>query len=183
MEKDTAKKTKSSRSAKTPAQEVVYEEEVKSVSKPVVKKIDPDQIVRVINGFQGELVYRSRKTGELYKWSEFGDDQDMELSELKSARSSSKKFFENNWFMFDEDWIVDYLGMKKYYKHAIKVEDFDELFEKSSDEITEIVSAMSAGQRKSVAYRARQLIDEEVIDSIKKIDALEKCLNTKLVER
>lgn len=151
--------------------------------RPIPKDIDPDQIVTVRNGFQGRLAYQSRRTGELWVWDSFGAEQDMELSELKNARNSNKKFFINNWFMFDEDWIVDYLGMRQYYKHSLNIRDFDDLFEKSADEIAKIVSKLSDGQRKSVAYRARQLIAEEKIDSNKVISTLEKSLGVELIER
>lgn len=154
------------------------------VEKPLIpKKIDPNQIVTVRNGFQGRLVYKSRRTGERWAWDAFGAEQDMELSELKNARNANKKYFINNWFMFDEDWIVDYLGMRQYYKNSLPIQDFDKLFEKSASEIEKVVSKLSEGQLKSVAYRAKQLIAEGGIDSNKVIATLEKCLGTELVER
>lgn len=161
--------------------ETVVENEVKTGA--TVKEIDPNQIVSVRNGFQGRLVYRSKRTGELWGWESFGAEQDMELSELKNARNSNKKFFINNWFMFDEDWIVDYLGLRQYYKNALNIKDFDKLFEKPIDEIENIVSNLSEGQQKSVAYRARQLISTGEIDSNKVISTLEKCLGVELIER
>ena len=155
-----------------------------AMEKPLVpKEIDPNQIVTVRNGFQGKLVYKSKRTGELWAWDSFGAEQDMELSELKNARNSNKKFFINNWFMFDEDWIVDYLGMRQYYKNSLPIQDFDKLFEKSATEIEKIVSKLSDGQKKSVAYRAKQLIAEEKIDSNRVIATLEECLGTELVDR
>lgn len=147
------------------------------------KTIDPDQIVTVRNGFQGRLVYRSRKTGERFVWDEFGSEQDMELSELKSARSSNKKYFINNWFMFDNPEIVEYLGLSQYYKFALSIDEFDDLFGKSADEIESVVNRLSAGQKNSVAYRAKQLIADGAIDSNRVIATLEKCLNVELVER
>lgn len=152
--------------------------------KPLIpKEIDPNQIVTVRNGFQGRLVYKSKRTGERWAWDAFGAEQDMELSELKNARNSNKKYFINNWFMFDEDWVIDYLGMRQYYKHSLPIQDFDKLFEKPASEIEKVVSKLSEGQRKSVAYRAKQLIAEGGIDSNKVIATLEKCLGTELVER
>lgn len=151
--------------------------------KPVARKVDPHDLVTVRNGFQGKLVYVSKKTGERFVWEEFGEEQDMEIGELRNARSSSKAFFENNWFMFDEQWIVDYLGMNKYYKYALKIEDFDETFKKTPEEIEKIVAGMTAGQKKSMAYRARALIADGDIDSNRVIAALEKCLDTQLIER
>lgn len=168
-----------STAAERPAAEVS-----ETTTKPVVpKEIDPNQIITVRNGFQGRLVYKSKRTGERWSWESFGAEQDMELSELKNARNSNKKYFINNWFMFDEDWVIDYLGMRQYYKNSLNIQDFDQLFKKPVGEIEDIISKLSEGQRKSVAYRAKQLIAEEEIDSNRVINTLEKCLGVELVER
>lgn len=168
-----------STAAERPAAEVS-----ETTKKPVVpKEIDHNQIITVRNGFQGRLVYKSKRTGERWSWESFGAEQDMELSELKNARNSNKKYFINNWFMFDEDWVIDYLGMRQYYKNSLNIQDFDQLFKKPVGEIEDIISKLSEGQRKSVAYRAKQLIAEEEIDSNRVINTLEKCLGVELVER
>lgn len=164
--------------------DVNVQEEPASTGKPYIPKdVDPNQIVTVRNGFQGRLVYKSKRTGECWSWESFGAEQDMELSELKNARNANKKYFINNWFMFDEDWIVDYLGLKQYYKNSLRIHDFDKLFEKPIPEIEKTIAKLSDGQKKSVAYRAKQLIADEKIDSNKVITALEKCLDTELVVR
>lgn len=168
-----------STAAERPAAEVS-----ETTKKPVVpKEIDPNQIITVRNGFQGRLVYKSKRTGERWSWESFGAEQDMELSELKNARNSNKKYFINNWFMFDEDWVIDYLGMRQYYKNSLNIQDFDQLFKKPVGEIEDIISKLSEGQRKSVAYRAKQIIAEGEIDSNRVINTLEKCLGVELVER
>lgn len=151
--------------------------------KLIPTNVDVHQYITVKNGFQGVLVYVSTRTGEQFIWNEFGAEQDMELQELKSAKSSSKKFFENNWFMFDDDWVIEYLGVGRYYKDAISIDRFDELFSMEPDKIVKTVSKLSDGQKRSVAYRARQLIAEGQIDSNKAIAALEKSLGVKLVEK
>ncbi len=147
------------------------------------KDIDPDQYITVRNGFQGRLVYKSKKTGEKYVWDAFGDEQDMELSELKRARSSSKAHFINNWFMFNEPWVVDYLGVGQFYKSAVRIEDFDKIFSLPASEVEKALDGMPEGQKRSAAYRARQLIEEGAIDSNKTIAALEKGLGVQLVEK
>lgn len=149
----------------------------------VPKEIDQHQIVTVRNGFQGRLVYKSRKTGERFVWEGFGDEQDMEIGELRNAKSSNKKYFEHNWFMFDEAWIADYLGMSKYYRFAIPISEFDKFFDKPAEDLESALDKLSDGQKRSVAYRARQLISEGSIDSNKTIAVLEKCLGVELVER
>lgn len=149
----------------------------------VAKSVDPEKYVIVRNGFQGKLVYKSPKTGERYVWDGFGTEQEMQLRELKNAKNASKKFFVNNWFMFDEDWIIDYLGVGQYYKYAIKIDSFDDVFKKSPAELKKTIAALSEGQKKSVAYRAMELIAADEIDSRKTISALEEALGIELIER
>lgn len=186
----SASEATASHEAATPREAVQPQEasatEAKSAAatKPIVaKEIDPHQYITVRNGFQGRLVYKSAKTGERFVWDNFGDEQEIELLELRNAKNSAKKFFENNWFMFDEDWVVDYLGLKQYYKHSIKIEDFDKIFKMSPTEIKKVVGELSKGQKKSVAYRAKVLIAEGEIDSNKAIAALEESLGIELIER
>lgn len=149
----------------------------------VKKNLDPNMIVTVKNGFQGLLVYKSRRTNERFVWETFGDEQDMDLQELKNARNSSKTFFENNWFLIDDPEVLEYLGVSQYYKYALNFDSFDGLFNKTPDEISDTISRLSAGQKKSVAYRAKELIANGSIDSIKVINALEESLSIELIDR
>lgn len=145
--------------------------------------LDPNLVVTVKNGFPGMLVYISRKTGEKFVWQEFGDEQDMELGELKNARNSSKKFYMNNWFLIDDPAVLDYLGVADYYKYATKNAGFEKLFDKTPAEIKRDVATLSDGQKRSVGYRARQMIKDGELDSVKKISALEEALGITLIER
>ena len=149
----------------------------------VVKDVDPEQYVIVRNGFHGRLVYKSSRTGEKFVWDDFGSEQEMQLRELRNAKNTSKKFFINNWFMFDETWIIDYLGVGKFYKNAINIEHFDDVFKKSASELKRIINGMSAGQKKSITYRAIELISSGEIDSRKTISALEEALGIDLIEK
>lgn len=182
MENETVNKSRSRRNTTESAEP--ENTQIVNDKKPLTPKdIDPNQYVTVRNGFQGRLVYKSKRTGERFVWDAFGAEQDIELNELRNARNSNKKYFINNWFMFDEQWVVDYLGMGKYYKFAISIQDFDKLFTKSASEIEKTIANLSDGQKRSVAYRARQLIADGGIDSNKLIATLEKCLGVELVER
>lgn len=166
--------------SKSAAEQAVEEQEVQVI---VPKEIDPDQYVTVRNGFHGRLIYKSPRTGEKFVWGEFGDEQEMQLRELRDAKNSKKSFFINNWFMFEEPWVIDYLGMRKYYKYAVKIEDFDNIFKKTPAQIEKTVGDMSQGQRRSLIYRATELIASGDIDSRKVIQALENALGVELAEK
>lgn len=149
----------------------------------IPKDVDDTQYVTVRNGFQGQLVYKSKRTGETFVWDSFGSEQEMELRELRNAKNSYKKFFINNWFMFVEDWIVNYLGVRQYYKNAIDIDHFDDIFTQNPAELKKTIAALSDGQKRSVAYRAKELIFDRKIDSLSVISALEDALNIELVEK
>lgn len=185
--KGTTAKTSTSQKARVDAPATkpeIIEKPIEAV-KPVVKEIDPTQYVTVLNGYQGKLTYKSKKTGELFKWNEFGSEQEMELRELRNAKNTYKKYFEKNWFMFSDEfaWVIDYLGVGQYYKNAISIDEFDTIFQKTPDELKKIIEGLSDGQKKAVAFRAKTLIANEVIDSNKVIRTLEEILGVELIER
>lgn len=149
----------------------------------VKRELNPNMIITVKNGFQGRLIYKSRRTQERFEWESFGDEQDMDLQELKNAKNASKAFFENNWFLIDDPEVLEYLGVTQYYKYALNFNSFDNLFKMDADDIKKTISRLSVGQKKSVAYRAKQLISDGIIDSIKVISALEDSLSIELIDR
>lgn len=171
--------------ANTASKASVNKEMVEDNTPIVPKDVDPNTIITVKSGLHGKLVYVSPRTHEEYIWDEFGDEQEMELRELRNAKSSAKKFFENNWFMFPDDyaWVIPYLGLNKYYEFAIKLDDFDSIFSMTPKKIIETVGKLSPGQKKSLSYHARQLVADGEIDSRKVIAALEEALGTELIER
>lgn len=146
------------------------------------RTFQPTDYVTVRNGTQGVLVYKNTHTGETFIWNNFGDEQEIELRELKNAKSASKSFFINNWFLFDDPTVVDYLGVSQYYKYALNTDDFNDLFNKTPEEVAEILPNLSDGQKKSVAYRAYQLIKDGTIDSVKMIKVLQEGLNVRLTD-
>lgn len=157
--------------------------EPKKTYKPKAIELDPHMYVPVRNGFNGKLIYISRKTGERYVWENFGDEQDMELMELRAAKTSYKAFFENNWFLIDDPDVIEYLGVERFYKDALTFDEFDTLFQMDPDEIENKVSGLSKGQKMSLKYRARQMVKNGQIDSIRVITILERLLETELINR
>lgn len=165
-----------------PANEDTAPVKTKENVKVRVKELKPTDYVTVKNGFAGRLVYASKRTGERFIWPELGDEQDIELQELKNAKNSSKGFFINNWFLFDDPAVIAYLGLERYYQNTLNAEDFQGLFEKTPAEIEKIISKIPNGQKASLAFYARQKIANNEIDSLKVINLLEKYLNIQLIE-
>ena len=152
---------------------------------PIPENVNPNEIVMVRNGFNGHLVYISPRTQERYSWDGYGDEVEMEIRELRSAKGSQKAFFENNWFMFDDEysWVIPYLGVSKYYENAVTVEQLEEIIDKSPSEIKKWCARLNEGQRDSFVLMVKEKYFNGEIDSMKTITALETGLGIKLIER
>lgn len=163
-------------------EETVKKDTPKRAAKEEPKKIDESQYVTVKNGFHGRLVFISPRTGEKFYWDNYGDEQDIELRDLKGAKASSKAFFENNWFILDE-WVIQYLGVDSYYRHAVAPGDCDKLFRLPVNDLKTEIAAMNDSQRSSVIVRARELINSGDLDSLRVITALEEALGVELIAK
>ena len=149
---------------------------------PIPDDVSPNDIIMVRNGFNGRLIYVSSKTNEKYIWDSFGDENEMELKELRMVKGSQKGFFEKNWFMFDDEysWVIPYLGLTKFYEDTISIDEMDDLFKKSPTEIKRVCSKLNTGQKESMRNKAREKYSNGDIDSLKTIRALEEGLNISL---
>lgn len=183
--KSTTRKTVSADVDETEA--VAVEKTVASKKdEPIVpKEVDLNELITVKNGYSGKLVYVSARTHERFVFDGFGDEQEIELRELRNAKSSAKSFFVNNYFMFgpEFEWVPAYLGMGKFYKNSIKPDEFEDLFNLPADEIKAKLDKLTDGQKKAVNYMAREKIANGEIDSRKTIATLEESLGVQLIEK
>lgn len=183
--KTAARRASTKKPAPAPVVEEVQEVSAtiaeKDTSAAQAKELRAEDFVIVRNGFNGKLVYRSRSTKELFIWDGLGAEQEMELRELKHARNSARSYFENNWFLFDDPAIPQWLGVGMYYNGALSAEEVDALFSKIPEEIEKALFIMPSGQKETVANRAKELLrTSDKIDSLKVISALERGLGVAL---
>lgn len=170
----------------TPVDRVEREEQAPiEKEQPRQVEVDIHQYIPVRNGFNGMLDFLSQRTNTITHWDAFGDVQFIELIDLQLAKSTAKKFYENNWFQFDEDylWVIEFLGVQPYYQYAITPEEFDEIVRMSPDEVTKRMSRLSKGQKQTYVQYAREKVADGTIDSRKVIAVLEKVLNVDLDEK
>lgn len=165
---------------------VIADTETPKRDKPIVpREVDLGELITVKNGYNGKLVYVSSRTHERYVFDGFGDEQEIELRELRNAKSAAKTFFTNNYFMFgpEFEWVPAYLGMARYYKNSIRPDEFEDLFNMPADKLRDRIEELNDGQKKAVNYMAREKIANGEIDSRKTIAMLEEALGVQLIEK
>lgn len=156
--------------------------EKRKQSKPKVRKaIDPNLYVTVKNGFHGSLIYKDTTTGEEHRWSEFGDEIEMTFGSLQRARSAQRKFFTENWWLIDDQEVLEALNATKYYENALTYDDFENIFSLPVKEISDKVGELSRSQKRGVVYTAKQKIESGELSDLNIIRALEEALDTELI--
>ena len=155
-----------------------------SVEKPVRIKIDSDYLIPVKSNVGGVLYYKSKKTGYEEVWDETGIVIEMEYGELVSMRNSQKKFFINNWIVFEDtddytaDEIYKALNVDKYYTSNGLYDSIDDIFSFSAKKIEEVVPTLSKPVKETILTKAYTMMaeEDERLDSKAKVKALEKAL-------
>ena len=159
-------------------------EETSAVAKKIQGsvRIPLDTIVPVICNTVGGAFYSSKKImGYTVEWEDIGSVEYMELGELSSMKNTDKRFFEDNWIVFDDteeytaSELYDFLKVSKYYKNVLTPDNIDEIFTYPKDEIVKTNSTLSRGMKETIAVRAKQKVDENTLDK-NIIDILESSL-------
>lgn len=143
-------------------------------------KIDMDELVTIKNATQGKLVIHD-SDGFANIFEDFGYELEMEYKELVRLKKKSINMFRENYIEVEPSVAIA-LGVDKFYANSLTINEFDEIFNLELDEFEEKVSSCTHSVQQSIGMRAIKLIENGTLDSIKKINILEKILNCKLIE-
>lgn len=171
-----AKKTKA---AKTDTA-VAETSQPKKVTRKPVKLTD---LVRVESCFYGELVYISRKTGYKTVWNGFGSSDYLTVEDLMAMRNGQRGFFENQWIVLtgdNADDVIEFLQLERYYQQINSLDDIDNLFHCSADEIPGVLARFSPAAKETIARRAYDLVMQKELTDINMIHALEEATGFEL---
>jgi hypothetical protein len=138
------------------SKEVEEKEEKLPVKK--VRKLDDKTLVTVISNFSGQLFYRSPRTQDEWEFAEYGDEHEMSIQELKSMKAQHRRFFEDKWITFaekDQD-VISHLKVEKYYKDGFVQDDLEDIFEKSVEELSDIIETATPNEKSLIITKARE---------------------------
>lgn len=183
--KKTTTKKQTPKKVAEVTEEVVEVQEEKVVEIPKVQRkqkieVDRNELVLCRNVTDGQLIYKSRKTGLTTIWMNYGDVEYLDVGELLTMKASQPKFLTDVWLVIDDEEVVEFLGLKHIYKNLADIEDIDAFFAKSPNEIREIATKLPKGLKETVGTRARKLIESGELYDNRKISILEETLKIDL---
>ena len=141
-----------------------------------------DDSILVRNGFHGTLVIKLPKAGYTLKMQEYGDEDYIEVADLRALRNAQPKYFKKNWILFDDPDIIEYLHMEEFYKNTLSIDGIEDLFVIPIDEAVSKIEKLTDGQKKTVMYTAMEKIDNKQLGDLNRIHAFEKALGVPLME-
>jgi hypothetical protein len=142
---------------------------------------DPHDLISVRNNTQGQLIYISKKTmGYTIIWDEYNSEEYIEYGELMSMRNTAQRFFQDNWIMIDDIDVLEDLAVMKYYEATLGIDNLDNLFKRSPQELEAILIKLPKGMQVNIAQRAREMKDNDELYDTRIIKTLENTLDIDL---
>lgn len=149
----------------------------------VRKQYDLHELVDVRNMTPGKLIYKSmRNAGYMVEWDTYGDEQSIEISELKNMLASQRAFFERNWVWIDDPELLEFLGASRYYKNMLSPDAVDELFDLDADSMIDKIRTLTKDMQNTIRVIAVEKVNGGEITSYPVVTALEKYFGVKFDE-
>jgi|GEM_PF-1304920 len=159
-------------------------------------KIDDGVNISVKSNVAGTLIYINHKTGDETRWSDCGDVQTLKIGDIRAMKAKQTTFLSENWITIvgiedaDEGFedvevkeLLDALGIINYYKNNYQFDNINEVFNWSEEEMKSKIPNMSKSLRETLLVNANDLIEQGILDSMKKIRTLEEILGCELAVR
>lgn len=155
-------------------------DEVKTVVVSEPKKFANDDLIPCKSLRFGTLAHISKKTGNAYEWSNYGDIVDVAYTDLLAMKSAKSKFIYAPWMMIlDEDAIIA-LKLEGVYDKFKIYEDVEAFLEQSPSDIRGQLQEAPTGFKDLIAYVAASMVRDGSLDSIAIIKAIDDALHKNL---
>jgi len=160
------------------------ETKVENIKKPKVWKPDLTRMICIKNIAKGKLIYKSkRQMGYTIVWEKRGALNYMELGEFINLKNSDMRFITEPWIRImeeDEVEILKYANVYQYFKSIIEIDDVDALLRLPFDKFCSKFDKLPDSFKKTVAERAKDMIANGELDSIKIKKYIEQQLDIEL---
>lgn len=173
------------------AETEIKEENVTTSDKEVVedtkpkkekRKFEATDGVRCRSIFAGELFMEGIKSNILYDFATRNDEVEIEYQDLvASVRSNTPYISKPLIIVEDEDFINEFPQLKKIYESMYSYRDLKDILYLPLGEMVNAINGLPDGAKESIKKIAATQINSGLLDSVKKINALDDIFNTKLI--
>lgn len=158
--------------------------------KPSVTNIDtpttpityrPEDTIWTTSVTAGELIMIGKKTKNVYTWSNYGDRTEVEYQDLAAAKSSKSSYVFSPRFIIEDEELLNSKGwenVKAVYTNFASVSDIEQIFDLNIGAFNRAIQNLPSGLVNTVKSIAAEKINNRTLDSISKIEVLDRELGT-----
>lgn len=152
-----------------------------AIEKKQIKKFDPEDMISCRSVTVGGLCLSGVKSGDLYRWTEYGDVTEVEYRDIATlVRSKSDYIFHPYFIIDDEDFIAEFPQLKQFYDANYTISDLEGVLSLSVGDMISTINTLPNGAKETLKSIASTQIADGRLDSVKKIKALDELFGTEL---
>jgi hypothetical protein len=94
-------------------------------------------------------------------------------------KAQHRRFFEDKWITFaekDQD-VISHLKVEKYYKDGFVQDDLEDIFEKSVEELSDIIETATPNEKSLIITKAREKFESGELVNLHIIKLIEDKLH------
>lgn len=149
-----------------------------------VREYSAEDDIECVSVTAGELIMIGKKTGNLYKWENYGDTTTVEYQDLKAEmRNAKSAYIYSPLFMIEDEELLatpEFAKVAESYKDAISIDDIDNFFDLTNQQFNAQLKKLPKGIQNTIKSIAVDKINDGTLDSIQKIKILDSVLGTDL---
>lgn len=156
--------------------------EVVSEQPKQIKQYSGDELIPCKSMTRGELIYIGNKTGEVYKWSDYGDITEVEYQDLLGLRAKKSDFIYKAMFIIIDDEVLEdhkWSDVKALYER-IYSDDIQTLIDMPIEQFKSIFPNQPDGIKNAMVVEVGTQMENGTFDSIQKIKFIDEVCKTDL---
>lgn len=152
------------------------------VEKPKTEaKHDSNDKIKCRSITTGEMIMIGQRTGDMYDFIDYDDTIDVSYEDLVAAiRAKSCYIFDPLFIIEDELFLKEYPKIQELYDSLYGNGDFEKILELPLAQMKDAVKNLPSGVLPSFKSYVSTAINDGILDSLKKIKALDDLLGTKM---
>lgn len=156
--------------------------EVNDVKRSVVKEapLDKDDIIQVIS-LVGNVSYKDKKYGDIYKWERPGDVQEMTFEVISNMHQNYKSYFKSMWLKPLDNRVIKKFALEATYRDYDYLMDAANYTRKNVSDICESIRKTPQSLKFSLCNKIKGLVTDGEVSDAFVLREIEKKLNIDLI--
>lgn len=148
------------------------------------KTYAPTDLILTRSITTGYVNFMGAKTRTTYSWVDVGDTTEVEYQDLRAALLSRSPYLFDPIIVIEDEELLsqpEWKTLDEFYKEHYSIDDLSQVMALDVSHMTKVLEELPVGARRSFANLAKTMMDRGTLDSIKKIEAIDKVLGTELM--